>query len=276
MGTLPYAQESYEEVHPKLSEQELVYRGANHQDVQHVIEGLRAYREQAVAEGRFETHIFQQQMEKAFEESGYRQQTLNKKTEILIITDSGVGDFINLSASLREIRRIYEDAHITLVCYTRAKALAEACPYVDELHLNSRNFNWGDFLAAYDWNTDFVTRLLRHRFDMAFVFGTYPSAYLLAYMSGAKERISYGKENHMCQGHPYAGAYPAMAELLTIQLPDVVRSANAVDGYLGILDNFLHAPVKNRNIEVWCLPGEAAELAEIIDRKFGGVMRNAA
>ncbi len=268
MSTLLHDSGSYEEIRPKLLEQGRVDRGASHRDIQHVIDGLWAYREQAVSEGEFDTHIFRQQMEKVFDESGYRQKLLNKKTEILIITDGGVGDFINLSASLREIRRIYEGAHITLLCSARVKALAEACPYVDELHLNSKNFNGGDFLAVYDWNIDFVTRLLCHRFDMAFVFGTYPSAYLLAYMSGAKERISYGKENHMCQGHPYAGIYPAMVELLTIQLPYMVQSTNAVDGYLGILDNFLHAPVKNRNIEVWCLPEDVAEFSKIIDRKF--------
>jgi len=38
------------------------------------------------------------------------------------------------------------------------------------------------------------------------------------------------------------------------------------------LDNFLHAPVQDRKIEIWGEPAESAELAEIIDRKFGGMM----
>lgn len=263
-------EKKYVEVKPESTLQEKVYQEVGSKDIQCVIDGLKAYKAQAVAEHRFDTQKFLKHMEQVFEVSGYRQPAIGKQTEILIITDSGVGDFINLSASLREIRRVYEGAHIVLVSYARARALAEACPYIDELHLNSKAFNWHDFMSAFDWNADFVLRLLRHRFDMAFVFGTYPSAYLLAYMSGAKERISYGKDTPLCKGHPYAKFYPVILELLTVQLPYVVQSSNAVDSYLGILDNFFHAPVRKRNIEVWCLPGEVADLSEVIDRKFGG------
>ena len=156
----------HQEVKHDLSQQMPLFKEAGRGDIVKILDGFRAYRAQAVAAGRFDMKAFRQQMDKVFDECGYRQRGQGKQTEILVITDSGVGDFINLSPCIREIRRIYIEAKITLVSYSRARALAEACPYIDELHLNSRSFNWEDFLAAYDWNISYASRLLRHRFDV--------------------------------------------------------------------------------------------------------------
>ncbi|MBQ7499218.1 MAG: glycosyltransferase family 9 protein [Selenomonas sp.] len=259
----------YEEIKPQLTEVAESYRDVSEQDIQMCLEAFEAYRKQALGEEKFDTDVFQDQLDKVFEEAGYRQDSMYKRNEILLIIDSGVGDFINLSASIREIRRIYEDACIVLVCYPRGKALAETCPYVDEVFYNSREFYWGDFMASYEWEANFAAKLLSHRFDLCFVFGHYASSYLLAFMSGAKERISYGADNPLCQGHIMTAFYSITSEFVSVKLPNIRKSDIESDIYLGILDNFLRVPVKNRNKEIWLRPGEREELDAVIREKLG-------
>ena len=259
----------YEEVKPILNEDENVYRKVNDHDINMCLESFKRYKLQAVNEKKFDTDVFKQQLEETFEAAGYRQNSMHKRSEIILITDASVGDFINISASLKEIRRIYENAYIVLVCYPRAAPLVETCPYINEVIFNSRSFNLLDFLAKYEWNINISEKLLRHRFDLCFVFGHYPSSYMLSFMSGAKERVSYGLDNPLCQGHPFAKYYPVTSEFLSVKVPNQKKSNDVGDIYLGILDNFLCVPVKNRNKEIWFRPGERNELEKVIQVKLG-------
>ena len=79
-------------------------------------------------------------MEEKFSAAGYRtpktpDKSRGERTEILIIYDLRAGDFIMTSGAIREIRRLYPDAYITLLVSGAAFQLAEHCPHVDEVML---------------------------------------------------------------------------------------------------------------------------------------------
>ena len=82
----------------------------------------------------------------------------------MIIHDSAAGDIILESGAIREIQRIYPTAQITLVVSPSAVQLAERCPYVDEVILNSSVQN--HFVQGYMWNMQFANILLKKRFDV--------------------------------------------------------------------------------------------------------------
>jgi heptosyltransferase-2 len=52
---------------------------------------------------------------------------------ILVIRFDAIGDIVMSSAAMRELRRMYPAAHITLLADSRGFAVAEACPYADRV-----------------------------------------------------------------------------------------------------------------------------------------------
>lgn len=232
--------------------------------IEDIQQGIAAYEEQIKQRKEFETRDFIRYMEPHFVRHGYRTAMPESPRNILIIHDAGVGDFINLSPCLRAIRRHYSSAHIVLVLFPRALALAEACPYVDEVIPNMRQCNWNDFLSLYEWNRDFCAKLLPYHFDLAFVFPHYGSAVQLAYLSGAKERVGYDisrvRKSTLWHG---CISYDVVVPFLNRTVPYRSENVHATDRYLGVLDAFWGQKVKARETEAWCCP-EDIEVAEEI------------
>jgi ADP-heptose:LPS heptosyltransferase len=52
---------------------------------------------------------------------------------LLVIRFDAIGDIVMSSAAMRELRRMYPTAHITLLADSRGFAVAETCPYADEV-----------------------------------------------------------------------------------------------------------------------------------------------
>ena len=130
-------------------------------------------------------------IEASFKEFGYRDIEIKEKYKILIITDSGVGDFIQASSSIKEIRRMYPGAYITLVMHPRGVNLADACPYVDEVHAINLTGEGTALLDQILYIIEFTKEnLLYSKIDIAFCLGTYFCSVLLAYMSGARRGIA--------------------------------------------------------------------------------------
>ena len=235
----------------------------NKKQIQNVIDGFNKYYKIFTESKSFSAIDFKEYMEPIFTEAGYRQHDKDHQTNILIIHDAGVGDFILMSAAIREIRRLYPMAHITMVIYPRALNLAEFCPYVDELIPNARQCNWFDFVDNYKWNTNFVEILLQRNFDIAYAFTHYDTTPMLAYMSGAKERISY----KFTEKDTVFGAAPCylFSSLMTLEVPQQLYGIHTVDNALGFLDYSLHASVMNREIEVWYTPLDVTVAKELLE-----------
>ena len=217
-----------------------------------VLEGLKRYYKFFTEVGTFSPADFKNFMEPIFSEAGYRQHNIQESLNILIIHDAGVGDFILMSPAIREIRRLYPTAYITMVIYPRALDLAEFCPYVDEIIPNVRNCNWFDFADNFAWNISFVEELLTRRFQIVYAFTHHDCTQVLSYMSGARKRISHQfTEDNIVEG---TAPFYIFAPLMTLEVPQQLYGIHTVDNMLGLLDYSLHSPIKNREIEVWFSP----------------------
>ena len=242
-------------------------------DVNFVIDGFNSYLEKMTKEKSFNVTDFFKVSEKNFISADYRTKKLGGRGEILIIHDAGVGDFIMMSAAIREIRRIYPKAYIRLVIFPRAADMAEFCPYVDEVIYNRRSTDWRNFISLYKWNTDFVRKLLNRRIDICFAFSHYASTILLMYMCGAKERVSFDFTGGVEDWNGLTSAVPLdyLKSLATCRVPKFFSGTHHVDVNFAMVDYILRLPVENRSLEVWYTPQDLNIAREILSGVPGNV-----
>lgn len=141
-----------------------------------VYEHLARYAETVERERGLNISDFVSEMEPIFRAGGYRNHNPNPTgtLQILLVHDGGAGDFILLSPCLREIKRLYEGAHITLAIPPHSQDLASACPYVDDLLIHEMLQPKWDFAQyVYRYNLDFAQKLLALHIDIAFNFGVF-------------------------------------------------------------------------------------------------------
>ena len=144
-----------------------------------------------------QTRVFQlprfiEHFEKAFEREGFRSNVPNNPPHILVIRLDAIGDNVLNSGFLRELRRNYPLARITLCVNPVVRSFVELCPYVNEVIAVSDSRDLLIWLqAAMQLCRE---KLWRERFDMCFIprWGTdYYFATMLGFLSGAKNRIAY-------------------------------------------------------------------------------------
>lgn len=180
---------------------------------------------------------------------------LRKKIKILLIHLCAIGDFVTTTAAIREIRRIYPNSEVMILCSPIISDLVQYCPYVDKIATvpvpppADR-----DFPQTYAANLAIAKFLLKYRFDIAFAFeftGVSSTA-LLAYMSGAKERVSSIRNFHRI-----------FAPLLTV--PVNHYTIHAADTAIDFPESILHAPIVNRKLELWFSPADFEVIKRIPD-----------
>ena len=202
---------------------------------------------------RIDTNEIVRELEPLFVAQGYRAHREGEPQRIMIQHDSGVGDFINLSPSIREIRRAYPDAYITLVVYSRGRDLAATCPYADQMIVNPRLADWRNPMAMFRWNIDFVQKLLPMHYDICFNFVSWGSAVMLSYLCGAARRIGFSAETGGCGG---AFPYAALEVFLTDRVPRKARGTHSVYSYLSLIEPIIGHAVNDCQTEVWFLSQE--------------------
>ena len=212
-----------------------------------IVQKLLAYHQQMEESGQFSINELMAQMEPLYN-------TIDKSAagpRILISFGGGVGDFVLLSPCLREIRRLYERAWIFLVVSPNVYELADCCPYVDEaapfgfIHSNTK----GNELFYIEC-VAFIQNYFQQPFDLAFNFAAFFTGSLLSYMSGARERFLFQPAEDWPLFHREI-PYTAAQALSTVLYPEKKLSPHTVDRYLAVLDNLLHYPVANRELETW-------------------------
>ena len=227
--------------------------------MEEILAAFHAFAERLSPHEPFPAADFRRVLEPVFAAAGYRTpRAFGERSEILVIMDAGVGDFICLSGTLREIRRLYPQAAITLVIFPPAFKLAEQCPYIDFLLGNEHLPVLRPLSELFAAHAGYAAEhLLGQRFDLAFVFGHYASAYLLAYMAGAKERIGH-------IGDFSAGGLSRedCAALLTRPLEKPVHPLHMADFCFDVLDQMLAAPVADRSLELWLTKADIAGVRE--------------
>ena len=131
-------------------------------------------------------------LEQHFTRLGYREKTTYTLTKILIVRLDGVGDFILTSSAIRAIRENFPAADITLVVSNRTFALAQLCPYVNEVLNFDINFNKKNNLEIISKITEFAKKNLCDKyFDISFDFVADFTHMFMCYISGARQRCGF-------------------------------------------------------------------------------------
>ena len=221
-----------------------------------VMNTLKGYVDKVVHSRNVNLQDFVNTVEPIFIKTGYRTPPkIDEELNVMIVHDAGVGDFITQSGAIREIRRLYPNAHITLVVGNSSSQLAEFCPYADEIVLNQLNYNPVEFLSGLQWNLKFVPQLLNRRYHICYGFVHNPITAAMIYMSGAQRRISHlfaeGEETFLCQCNLPIRYGMNLCQTL---LPLYEYGNHAVDTAFSLLESGLHSPVANREIEIWYTP----------------------
>jgi heptosyltransferase-2 len=188
---------------------------------------------------------------------------LSQCKKILVVRTDEIGDVVLTSPLLRELRRNAPGASITLVVKPEVRNLVELCPYVDEIltydwRTSGRHWLFQRHLRAFRlartslWNRRFDCALIP-RFDTDYYYAT-----LIAYMSGARRRISYSElvserkaELNLGYDSLLSDAMRGQANKHEIELAfDVLRT--------------LGGKVVDRSLEVWLNDDDKAHADAII------------
>ena len=239
-------------------------------DVEFIVRSLRNFLNHVIETNSFSLQEFFDFMEPKFTEAGYRKQSkvnlqeqeYQYRSNILIIAGpgNGMGDFIQMVPAIREIRRIYPKAHITLIIHSRFLAFASICPYVDELIVKKKQ---EQFPFSLEEDLNIVPNLLEQRFDIAFSLTHFAELSLLMYMSGARSRVICSNfEEKEYEVEFISSRY--FANLATNIAPARKYGNHVTDIFLSVVDDTLLAPVSNRNLEVWYTPEDFSFAKSII------------
>lgn len=174
-----------------------------------------------------------------------------KAEHIVIIKLDHIGDMILTSPLLRELRRSFPSARITLIAASNLRDLLTECPYVsDSLFLNDPEAkSWRQIVRRWRDNTTLawrhllpyhITHLLLPRYGV----DHYASYHLLA-LSGADQRIGFTINTDRIK----AASNHGMDSLLTQVLPPA-HSKHEVERILLLLRALGHEP-KTAQLEVW-------------------------
>ena len=138
---------------------------------------------------------FLRRAEEEFKRLGYREEISAGVENILIVRLDAVGDMILTSGFLREIRKNFPNARITLVCSPLVYPVVELCPYVNEVLPFEKKFTVENFPAMLEALAVFCREnFWQKNFSIAFSprWGDINLPELLmCWLSGARERVGF-------------------------------------------------------------------------------------
>lgn len=169
---------------------------------------------------------------------------------ILILRPDRIGDFVVTTPFLREVRRNFPTAHITLVASPACYELAAPCPYVDEVLTYQKAYKRHKYMSNYKAAWTFAKEHFQRRYDIAMIPGfAVPDAYAegwLAYYSGAKRRIAYTEKVSESKHHWYMGSL----DLYQTELVADSEEVHEVESALRLL-RAMNLRVDDHALELW-------------------------
>ena len=145
--------------------------------------------------------------EEEFRRTGCREKAEGVEN-ILIVRLDAIGDMVLTSGFIREVRKNFPSARITLLCSPTVYPIVELCPYVNEVLCLDKNALLGRFTDTLEKIAVFCRDNLWHKkFSIAFSPRWCSDTIielLTAWLSGARERIGYGTYPF----HSWTGAPP--------------------------------------------------------------------
>ncbi len=171
--------------------------------------------------------------------------------KILVMRYRFIGDTVLTVPFLRNLRRAEPDARITWVVAPGSSDVVEGIPYVDALlfwdpvtiHADSKGAH--RTLAS---KLAFIRGLRAERFDKVYVLKRSISSALIAWLSGAPQRIGFDTEGRGC--------------LLTAKVP-YRNDRHEVENFLAVL-RADGVKVHDDYLEVWTTPEEEQKAARLL------------
>lgn len=170
-------------------------------------------------------------------------------SKILIIRLDEIGDVVMTTPFIRELRRNFPKAKITLIVKPQIYNLVELCPYVDKILTFNRYSGRFGFLVnifkAYSFSKKF---LQKEKFDLCIIprwdTDVYGASYL-AYFSKAKRRIAYSECVSPIKSIENKGFDGFFTDVITKteHLHEVERNLDFI--------KFLDGKVFNNALELW-------------------------
>lgn len=174
--------------------------------------------------------------------------------KILIIRLDEIGDIVLTTPFLRELRKNYPNARITLIVKPQTYNLVELCPYVDEIltfkRYGSRFSFFVNILKAYTFAKKF---LQKEKFDLAIIprwdTDVYGASYL-AYFSKAERRVAYSENVSPIKARENKGFDRFFTDVIkdTKHLHEVERNLDVIR-FLGgnVADNSLEIKISEQD-----------------------------
>ena len=246
------------------------------EDIEIVVNALQEYVQKISDERGFNPQEFVNFIEPKFSAAGYRYgdklpRPRNVVGNILIIHDASVGDFILMSGTLREIRRLHPTAKIRLLVAAEAMEMARFCPYVNEIiaHDSGVDVDTTNFASIYTWALNNVEPLLNERIDICYSFTHFYTTQLIMYMCGAKIRYAHMFRNTSAENNLPFMLHEAINILATNSVPPFLYGNHHVDCYFSFLDAQMNIPIQKRNLEVWCKREEIVQVERLLGGRTG-------
>ena len=233
-----------------------------------IIKAFNDYMQHLLKTRQFIAEEIKDFVEPKFKAAGYREPPkIGEKLNVLIIHDAAIGDFVLQSGAIREFRRLYPTAYITLMVNAGSLPLAEHCPHVNEIILNEQKYNPISFNELYDWNLSVAKKLLKRKYHICYAFVHRPNTALLTYMSGARLRIMHLPEemlntftlnydpNKSLDNFDSNSLCKSTLEILSTNLLSMYTyGGHVVDTHFSFVDHIIKAPTANRELELWYTP----------------------
>ncbi|MDP8991094.1 MAG: glycosyltransferase family 9 protein [Acidobacteriota bacterium] len=182
-----------------------------------------------------------------------RRKNVEEPLRILIIRRDGLGDFVLTTPLLRELRRNFSSAKITLLTGDNVKELATKCPYVDSAEtIDPRVLRVSKLVDL----IKFVETKFYGKFDLALLPRWDVDLYwstLIACLSGAPRIVAYTRKTSRLKSRMNWG-YDG---LLTDVLPRG-ELVHELDRTLALV-RYLGGTPKSHAMELWSIPADIAE-----------------
>lgn len=205
-------------------------------------------------------------MEPVFEAAGFRKEAQpGDDVRILMVRDDAAGDFVLFSPFMRELRRIYPKAHITLYASDRNEELAKCCPYIDNLLVKELEQEEGPFWDMFPIIArQAVDYFVPYHFDLGFSgrMGLKSVGIILMYMGGVRRRVSWTQIRQDNYGRMVDLGWNAMMSI-PVPLQNIMQSD--VDRNLYMLEYFLQLPIADRQLELWTLTSDREAAKEALE-----------
>lgn len=179
--------------------------------------------------------------------------------KILVVRTDLIGDMVLTTPFLRELRRNYTDAEITLVVTPSVYNLVELCPYVDHIiTFKKLEGSIGWFLSFFKARKFVKEHLSNQIFDLAITprwhNDSYCHAGIIMYLANTRKRIAYSEHSYPEKEWLDKG----YDNFFTNFVPVRRNAPHVVDRALDCL-RYLNASIKSDELELW---------TNDIDRKY--------